>query len=70
MSASYARTSITGLTCFLMGLIVGLFTAPRRGSEVRRAVGRRMLAAADSVLVGVHLRPARLRQENAEDLLA
>lgn len=69
MSASYGRTSITGLTCFLMGLLVGLFAAPRRGSEARRAVGRRLLAAADSVLVGVHLRPARLRQENAEDLL-
>ena len=69
MSASYARTSITGLTCFLMGLLVGLFTAPVRGSEVRRAVGRRLGVSIDSVLVGAHLRPARLRQENAEDLL-
>ena len=69
MSASTARTGITGLTCFFMGLIVGMLTAPKRGAEVRRAVRRRVLSTTDFLLVGMHLRPARWRQENAEDLL-
>lgn len=66
MAASYGRT---GVTCFLMGLLVGLFTAPRRGSELRLVVGRRALTTADTLLVRVRLRPARSHDENAEDLL-
>jgi len=69
MTASNARTGITGLTCFLMGLLVGMLTAPKRGADVRRAVRRYALTMTDALLVGIHARPAHWRQENAEDLM-
>jgi len=64
-----ASTARTGIACFVMGLFVGFLAAPWRGAELRLSLGRVLAVVGDRVLVGLSVRPARLREENVEDLV-